>query len=175
MELFRIFIANLDRYEACTDERKTLHDFGEWFDLPIEKNRLGAVICERIGSSSVNGYEVVETETAFDELAYSSSEIWQANLDAEKLEHYALSDEDMFVVNAWLAQSYDLEDALDKVGRCTVYADCEDEVELGKAVAEEEGLECDYELEDYIRWEDFVYDRFHGDYIFYEYSCIVYR
>ena len=172
---FRIFIVNMDRFEASTAEDKKATDFGEWFDLPITPNELGKVICETIGSSSNNGYKLLTTDCDIEELSYFDDEVlYEVNEQAVMLDETYLDSEQILIVNALLSQADDdLDEALSKIHRCVVYEDCDDEIDLGKAIADRECLNYDCEFEDYIRWEDFVYDRCCGAYWFYEGCAIV--
>ena len=158
---FRIFVENVDK---GTD--------GEWFDLPIAEDEIGLKICETLGQSPVNGYLVtnVVCEVQDGELRYSCDEatIYEINQDAITLSEreYAFDDDRRIIVNFLLeSKGEDLQDALVEMDTYRVYEDCRDEEDLGKAIAEEEGLSYDYDLEDYINWSDFVGDRLY-DYDF---------
>lgn len=158
---FRIFVENVDK---GTD--------GEWFDLPVAEDEIGLKICETLGQSPVNGYLVskVECEVRGWELRYEVDEqsIYEINEDAIALSEreYAFTDDMCVIVNFLIeSKGEDLQDALDEMDTYRVYDDCSDEEDLGKAIADEEGLSYDSDLEDYINWSDFVGDRLY-DYDF---------
>lgn len=156
---FRIFVKNVDNGTN-----------GEWFDLPIDKNEIGKTICETIGQSPVNGYLVsnVECEVDNGKLRYEVDEksIYEINEDAVALsDHLGLEDTERIILNFLLDKGEELQEALDIMDAYRVYEDCRDEEDLGKAIADEECIRYDSELEDYINWADFVSDRFY-DYDF---------
>ena len=164
---FRIFVENLDKQAMGADPDGM--DFGEWFDLPIDKNEIGKTICETIGQSPINGYRVsnVECEVADGKLRYDVDlqTIYEINEDAIMLSEneYEFDDNKRIIVNYLLESKGEyLKEAINDMDSYHVYEDCYDEEDLGKAIADEECIRYDSELEDYINWSDFVGDRFYA-------------
>ena len=176
--MLKVLVANMDRYEASTLENKTQNDFAEWFELPIEPTELGKKVCETIGQSSVNGYAIlgvtIEYEKIADELTYDSDAVlYEINEDAIALDELNLDeDREAIIATLMCEKGYDVREAVERVDDYHIYWDCEDDEELGKAVARDECISYDYEIEEYIDWSQFVGDRFY-DYEYHDGYCIV--
>ena len=179
---FRVFLVNMDKYNKA--EEKALADgssigglevkFGGWFDLPIEPSELGKTIYERLGGSSMGGYMITNVECTIDmveDYLDVNDDIWYVNGSAWKLSKLELNDVELFIVNALLDDGMDLDEALNSYDDFDVY-NAENQEDLGKEIAELENISFDYELEEYINWDDFA-DDYASKIIFYDCKSVV--
>ena len=177
----RLFIVNLDKvherygedvqrffYDEDNERIDRYEEFGRWFELPIEE--IGREVYERLGCSEE--FEVAEIDCCVE---VDEDSIWEFNEDAILLEDYDLTGDQEIIINALLEEGEDLDDALERMDRYVVIADVDDMEELGKWLAEDMGLEVDYDLEDYVRWEDFADDNVRGDVYFYYGNAVMER
>ena len=176
----RIYVTNLDkvteiygnattRFEYVGGEKiDRFAEFSAWFDLPMDK--IGRAIYETLGCSSE--FEVTDLDCGFEIDEYS---IWEFNNDAILLENYDLTGEQEIVVNALMDDGDSLETALENAENYKVIEDVDDMAQLGAWLAEDMNLEVDYDLMEYVRWEDFADDNVWGNVIFYGGCCVLER
>ena len=164
---FRVFIVNEDNYnKACEKDGKThdFHEFGDWFDFPIDDREIGKIICERIGSSSRYGYTICDTDietgiSAVDGYNYVGDPIWNVNNDAfEIAKHSDLDSDEKLVIDALVYNGeYTLHDALDRYDEfACFYASTMEE--LGRAIFEMDNGFIVPDLDGYVRWGDYARD-----------------
>ena len=170
---------NTEKYDRNNPEGtiNQWESFSNWVELPIPTEELGTIVQGLCGSSSRNGYVVDATECCLDELDYYDEPVFEINQEAQLIEDYGItSSEKLLVVDALLYDGLELEDALNRVtngcDEYEVFEDCDDYESLGRAIAESEGLDVDYDLEDYVNWERFAEDRY-DEVHFYNYNAII--
>lgn len=175
-----VCVVNMDKYESSADENKRYKDFEKVITLPAPREKLGKIVCETIGQSSVNGYRVSsyrpdEDKNAIcDELSYCEDDLlFDINEDLIALNETYFNEERTAIVVALMSEKgYPLRKAIEEMDDYHVYFDCRDEEDLGKAIARDECIDYDSELEDYINWSDFACDKVYG-YEFHDDYCIV--
>lgn len=116
-ELIRIYIANLAAYNAG-------YLRGEWLDLPATDEEISETL-ERIGCGEHGAeYAIHDYESDFNLKADEYDNIFELNELISDIDE--LDDDDFNMFMAYLeAVSNDINEALNALDRCTLYAYCE--------------------------------------------------
>ena len=115
--LIRIYIANLAAYNAG-------YLRGEWFDLPATDEEIAETL-ERIGCGEHGAeYAIHDYESKYGLKADEYANIYELNEQINAIDE--LDDDDFNAFMAYLeAVSNDINEALNALDRCTLYAYCE--------------------------------------------------
>lgn len=150
--MLRIFITNLKKYNKGSL-------VGEWVELPVTAEALDAVF-ERIGINEENEeYFITDYESDIEDLKVEEFEnIDDLNEMAESIEN--MDDDEREICSALLKEGYSLEEAIDKIDDCIIYADCYTMEEVAEQYIEETGI-LDSIPED-LRWY-FDYEKYGRD------------
>ena len=165
--MFRVFITNLGKY----NEGELI---GKWLDLPCEdiESELASIGVSDEPDENGNYYEeyfITDFENDYNYKVGEYDSLDNLNEIAEELEN--LDDYDREVVNAFIENGSDIEEALDGLrdGDYMVFSNCSDMTDVACQHIEETGLLNDIpeELRNYFDYEAYGRDMsFEGTFIF---------
>ena len=165
--MFRVFITNLGKY----NEGELV---GKWLDLPCEdiESELASIGVSDEPDENGNYYEeyfITDFENDYNYKVGEYDSLDNLNEIAEELEN--LDDYDREVVNAFIENGSDIEEALDGLrdGDYMVFSNCSDMTDVAYQYIEETGLLNDIPegLRNYFDYEAYGRDMsFEGTFIF---------
>ena len=158
--MIRIYLTNLGKY----NEGELV---GKWVDLPTTNGFEEHL--EEIGiNEEYEEYFITDYETDINGLTINEySNIEELDELAETLEN--LEDYEREIIEAFLSEGYDLEDALERKDDCIIYYDCNDMEDVAREYIEETGLLHDVPelLQNYFDFEAYGRDMgIEGTFIF---------
>ena len=158
--MIKIYLTNLGKY----NESELV---GKWVDLPTTNGFEEHL--EEIGiNEEYEEYFITDYETDINGLTINEySNIEELDELAETLEN--LEDYEREIIEAFLSEGYDLEEALEKKDDCMIYHDCNDMTDVAREYIEETGLLHDVPemLQNYFDFEAYGRDMsFEGTFIF---------
>ena len=165
--MFRVFITNLGKY----NEGELI---GKWLDLPCEdiESELASIGVSDEPDENGNYYEeyfITDFENDYNYKVGEYDSLDNLNEIAEELEN--LDEYDREVVNAFIENGFDIEEALDGLrdGDYMVFSNCSDMTDVAYQYIEETGLLNDVPetLRNYFDYEAYGRDMsFEGTFIF---------
>lgn len=165
--MFRVFITNLGKY----NEGELV---GKWLDLPCEdiESELASIGVSDEPDENGNYYEeyfITDFENDYNYKVGEYDSLDNLNEIAEELEN--LDDYDREVVNAFIENGFDIEEALDGLrdGDYMVFSNCSDMTDVAYQYIEETGLLNDIPkgLRNYFDYKAYGRDMsFEGTFIF---------